>query len=148
MEKLNNMIEIEIKNFLPEGYTISEGSEVSKIILNGKFLEYKFNYEADFKTEVEYDPHEDDDFLKGKALQKKMVDGSIYNMEEGVVNINDIYIISKITQAYFKTDEDEKKKRKSYTYEINIGDLMLSFETKEEQESKYEIINNWFKTNK
>jgi len=141
-------IEIEIKNFLPEGYTLTEGSEISTVTLYPKYLEYKFNYEADFKKEIEFDPHEDDDFLKGKALEKKMVDGSIFNIEEGIISIKDITSICKITKAYFKTEADEKKKRKSYIYEINIGDLMLSFETKEEQENKYEIIKDWFKINK
>jgi hypothetical protein len=141
-------IEIQIKNFLPEGYTLTEGSEISTVTLYPKYLEYKFNYEADFKKEIEFDPHEDDDFLKGKALEKKMVDGSIFNIEEGTISIKDIFGISKITKAYFKTEADEKKKRKSYTYEINVGDLMLSFETKEEQENKYEIIKDWFKINK
>ena len=141
-------IEIQIKNFLPEGYTLTEGSEISIVTLYPKWLEYKFNYEADFKKEIEFDPHEDDDFLKGKALEKKMIDGSIFNIEEGIISIKDITGICKITKAYFKTEADEKKKRKSYIYEINIGDLMLSFETKEEQENKYEIIKDWFKINK
>lgn len=142
------MIEIEIKNYLPEGYTLLEGSEVSKIILHEKGIDYKFNYEAVFNTEVEFDPYEHDDLLKGKALETKMVDGSIFNIEEGSVHIKDVYGISKATKAYYKTEADEKKKNKSYTYEINIGDLMLSFETKEEQCEVYGIVLMWFKETK
>lgn len=142
------MIEIEIKNYLPEGYTLLEGSEPSKIMLHEKGIDYKFNYEANFTKEVEFDPHEGDPVLEGKYMQKKMVDGSIYNLEEGSIHINDIYGISKSTKAYYKTEADEKSKKKFYTYEVNIGDLMLSFETKDEQCEVYGIILMWFKETK
>jgi len=142
------MIEIEIKNYLPEGYTLSKGSEVSKIILSDKGIDYKFNYEAEYEKEIEFDPHEDDDILRGKAIEKKMVDGSIYNIEEGSISIKDVWGISKSSKAYFKTKEDESNKLKSYAYEISVGDLILSFETKEEQSEVYSIVLMWFKENK
>ena len=142
-------IKILIDNYLPEGYTLTKDSRPCELILSPKGINYDFYYEADFKTEVEYDPHEDDDFLRGKTeLQKKLVDGSISNIEEGFLSIDCINLISKLTKAYYKSAKDEKNKRKSYTYEVIIEDLVLNFENKEKQTEVYEIIYKWFIENK
>ncbi len=138
-------LKIEIKNCLPEGYTITKDSKNTFITLDDKGIEYEFDYIADGSTEIEFDPYADDEMLKGKVLQKKMIDGSIFNIDSGFIHISDIYIISKSTTPYFKNEEAEKQKKKSYNYTLQIGDVFISIGTREEQEELYKTLIGWFK---
>jgi hypothetical protein len=137
-------VKIEIKNCIPEGYTLTKESKDTSITLNDKGLEFEFDYVADGATEVEYDPHEGDSMLEGKNIQKKMVNGSIFNIETGFIHISDIYIISKSTTPYFKNEKAEKQNKKSYRYTVQTGDVFFSINTKEEQEEIYKTLIGWF----
>jgi hypothetical protein len=138
-------LKIEIKNCLPVGYTPTKDSKNTTITLDDKGMEYEFDYVADGTTEVEFDPHEGDSVLQGKYVQKKMIDGSIFNIDSGFIHISDIYIISKSTTPYFKDEKAEKQKIKSYSYTLQIGDVFINIGTKEEQEDLYKTLIGWFK---